>query len=123
MSRRSADETKQGIRNLNGRRALAPSNGVPVPVVDPGAPTERRPGETFDDRPILDELAARRVETPILKHFRFGHLKPESRAISRRFAELALFIVKSTPRDPEQTVALRKLLESKDAAVRAGLPD
>lgn len=114
--------TKQGVRNLNGR-AAAPSDGVPTPVVDPVATTERRTGEAFDDRSILDELNARRAEVGILKHFRFGHLKPESRAISRRFAELALFIVKSTPRDPEQTVALRKLLESKDAAVRAGLPD
>jgi hypothetical protein len=39
--------------------------------------------------------------------------------ISRPFHLLATSIVENIPRNPERTVALRKLLESKDAAVRA----
>lgn len=39
--------------------------------------------------------------------------------ISRPFGELADRIVATLPRNPERTVALRKLLEAKDAAVRA----
>ena len=35
---------------------------------------------------------------------------------------LAHGLVRELPRNPERTVALRKLLESKDAAVRAALP-
>jgi hypothetical protein len=39
--------------------------------------------------------------------------------VSMQFAMLATNIVETLPRNPERTVALRKLLEAKDAAVRA----
>jgi hypothetical protein len=43
-------------------------------------------------------------------------------SVSAPFATLAHHIVSSTiPRNPERTVALRKLLEAKDCAVRAML--
>jgi hypothetical protein len=38
-----------------------------------------------------------------------------------KFYELACYIVTALPRNAERTVALRKLLEAKDAAVRANL--
>jgi len=56
----------------------------------------------------------------ILKFFRCDHLPDRLQAISRPFGELALHIMKCQ-RSAERTVALRKLLESKDAAVRAAL--
>lgn len=60
---------------------------------------------------------------PILKYFKFEHLKDETlRTCSERFCKLAQTIVETLPRNPERTVALRKLLEAKDAAVRALLP-
>lgn len=55
----------------------------------------------------------------ILQYFEYGHLKPEMQAVSAPFGELANKIVDTLPRNPERTVALRKLLEAKDAAVRA----
>lgn len=64
----------------------------------------------------------------ILQFFRFDHLPPHLQKVSRPFAELANMIVYGSdvfhtfhalPRNPERTVALRKLLEAKDAAVRA----
>jgi hypothetical protein len=58
---------------------------------------------------------------PILKHFRYAHLPPLLRAVSLHFAHLAARIVHVIPRSAERSVALRKLLESKDAAVRAAL--
>ena len=58
---------------------------------------------------------------PILQFFAFAHLPEHLQAISRPFGELANNIVATLPRNPERTVALRKLLESKDAAVRANL--
>lgn len=62
------------------------------------------------------------VETdPIFKHFRFAHLPEHLQAVSKRFYELAEWIVLTLSRSAERTVALRKLLESKDAAVRARL--
>lgn len=57
----------------------------------------------------------------IVQFFAFGHLPPHLQAISKPFAELADQIVATLPRNPERTVALRKLLESKDAAVRAAV--
>ena len=53
--------------------------------------------------------------------FAFAHLPPHLQAISKPFADLADQIVATLPKNPERTVALRKLLESKDAAVRAAI--
>lgn len=55
----------------------------------------------------------------IMQFFTFTHLPEHLQVISQPFAELAQCIVTTLPRNPERTVALRKLLESKDAAVRA----
>lgn len=74
---------------------------------------------------------------PIMQFFSYKHLPPHLQAVSKPFCDLAHRIVGVTeegdgqadgsgaqvhfplPRNPERTVALRKLLEAKDAAVRA----
>jgi hypothetical protein len=56
---------------------------------------------------------------PILQFFAYEHLPAHLQAVSKPFGEMARNIVETLPRNPERTVALRKLLESKDAAVRA----
>jgi hypothetical protein len=58
----------------------------------------------------------------ILRYFEYGHLPPHLQEVSREFFRLARFIVTRIPRNAERTVALRKLLEAKDAGVRANLP-
>lgn len=58
---------------------------------------------------------------PILQFFAFAHLPEHLAEVSRPFATLAETLVATLPRNPERTVALRKLLEAKDAAVRARL--
>lgn len=55
----------------------------------------------------------------ILQFFAYAHLPPHLAEVSKPFADLAEALVAMVPRNPERTVALRKLLESKDAAVRA----
>ena len=55
----------------------------------------------------------------ILQFFAFAHLPDHLAVVSRPFAMIANRIVATVPRNPERTVALRKLLEAKDAAVRA----
>lgn len=60
-------------------------------------------------------------EEPILKFFAWQHLPEKLRAVSQPFGELAQRLVDTLPRSAERTVALRKLLEGKDAAVRAAL--
>lgn len=57
---------------------------------------------------------------PILPFFEFQHLPEHLRKISRPFCELAHSMADSLPSGPETSVCLRKLLEAKDAAVRAG---
>lgn len=57
----------------------------------------------------------------IMQFFAWAHLPPHLAEVSRPFGEMAETIVATLPRNPERTVALRKLLESKDAAVRAKL--
>lgn len=58
---------------------------------------------------------------PILQFFAYSHLPEHLQEVSKPFGDLATKIVESLPRNPERTVALRKLLEAKDAAVRAKL--
>lgn len=58
---------------------------------------------------------------PIMQYFAFAHLPDHLAAVSAPFGDLALRIVAELPRNPERTVALRKLLEAKDAAVRAAI--
>ncbi len=57
----------------------------------------------------------------ILRFFHYGHLPEGLRARSKPFCDLARLIVDTTPRNAERAVALRKLLEAKDAAVRAAV--
>jgi len=55
----------------------------------------------------------------MLKFFAYDHLREDLKGVSRPFAELAQQVVALVPAGPERTVSLRKLLEAKDAAVRA----
>lgn len=85
-----------------------------------------------DTTPIVDNLLSGMREhgdfterwqgEEMLKYFAFAHL-PDGimRETSRMFCHLAFMVVRTVPRSAERTVALRKLLEGKDAAVRAAM--
>jgi hypothetical protein len=60
-------------------------------------------------------------QDPILQFFAYAHLREDLREVSQPFGELAEKIAELLPQNPERSVALRKLLEAKDAAVRAKL--
>lgn len=55
----------------------------------------------------------------MLQFFKYEHLPVALQNVSRPFGVLAEQIVAELPMNPERTVALRKLLEAKDCAVRA----
>jgi hypothetical protein len=55
---------------------------------------------------------------PMLQFFTFDQSAP-MRDLSASFYALAKQIVDVLPRNPERTVALRKLVEARDCAVRA----
>lgn len=57
----------------------------------------------------------------VLKFFAFMHLPEPLRSTSAKFCDLAVEVANASS-NPETTVALRKLLEAKDAAVRSLLP-
>jgi hypothetical protein len=57
----------------------------------------------------------------ILQFFTWSHLPEHLAKVSRPFGELALEVASRKPESPETETALRKLLEAKDAAVRATL--
>lgn len=59
---------------------------------------------------------------PILRFFHYSHLPEKLQTSSRPFCVLARHVIDTTDQNPERTVALRKLLEAKDAAVRANVP-
>lgn len=56
---------------------------------------------------------------PMLQFFTFEHLPADAREVAAPFDGLAKQIVDMLPRNPERTVALRKLLEARECAIRA----
>lgn len=58
---------------------------------------------------------------PLMQFFQFGHLPMHLREVSAPFAMLAKDIVIGLPPNQQRDIALQKLLEAKDAAVRARL--
>jgi len=59
------------------------------------------------------------LDHPLLKYFTYEHLPDHLQEVSRPFCRLAHQIARQDGDETEQRVALRKLLEAKDAAVRA----
>lgn len=58
----------------------------------------------------------------IVQFFSYAHLRDPLARVSEIFERAAITLLAMLPDGPELTVALRKLLEAKDAAVRAALP-
>lgn len=71
--------------------------------------------------PVTDEVLGKRY--PILRFFDFDHLPRAQREVSRPFHSLAWATAHNLPYCAETSAGLRKLLEAKDCAVRASLPE
>jgi hypothetical protein len=54
-----------------------------------------------------------------LRFFSFEHLPLDLQEVSRKFHELANWMQDALPANEQRAVAFQKLLEAKDAAVRA----
>lgn len=61
------------------------------------------------------------LASPIMRYFKYEHLNGPMKVTSRSFAVLAQEMEAYLPNGPEKSTALRKLLEAKDAAVRAAM--
>lgn len=73
----------------------------------------------MDDTKETPRVVRARPPEWLEQFFAHDHLPPHLAAISRPFADLAREVIANLPSNPERTVALRKLLEAKDCAVRA----
>lgn len=67
------------------------------------------------------EKAPGNPSSPIMRYFEYKHLPEHLQRISKPFSDLAVRMDWILPPGPEKTTALRKILEGKDAAVRAAL--
>lgn len=76
-----------------------------------------------DEKPLRTDFPTSepRLKHPILRYFEYGHLTTKLQEVSKPFCELAHKLDLILPDGPEKSVALRKLLEGKDAAVRSAL--
>ena len=61
------------------------------------------------------------ISKQLLQFFVYEHLPPHLQEISKPFGDLANHLVTILPNNFELEMALRKLLEAKDCAVRAKL--
>ena len=61
------------------------------------------------------------MKDKMLQFFEYKHLPANLQEVSKPFCELATHVVETLPMNPERTVALRKLMEAKDCAVRSVL--
>lgn len=101
-----ADETRDSLEKQLAERSSKPDTRVAM---------EERHEKAFGPA----SQAPAPVEH-IAQFFAFSHLPEKLQAVSAPFAGLADHVL-TLPRNPERTVALRKLLEAKDAAVRAAI--
>ena len=93
-----------------------PQAGSYLVQYEPDGYASVSPGPQFEEgytrvRPVPEDR--------MLQFFAFEHLPAHLQVVSRPFGELARQLVTDLPSNAERTVALRKLLEAKDCAVRA----
>ena len=57
----------------------------------------------------------------LIQFFNYVHLPEHLQMVSKSFYDLAHLMIETLPSNAESTVAMRKLLEAKDCAVRSVL--
>ena len=61
------------------------------------------------------------MSSPIMKYFAYQHLPAHLQEVSKPIGDLATLMDETLPDGAEKSAGLRKLLEAKDALVRARL--
>jgi len=74
----------------------------------------------MDNRTWTETHAELIAAESIIRWFDFGYMLPHLQPIGKMYADAALELMK-LPRGPDRAVALRKLLESRDSAIRAAI--
>ena len=81
---------------------------------------ERKPFVIAEEAVMLRDPGPEPHET-ILQFFEYSHLRDDLQRVSKPFSELAHWVDTHLPSNAERSSCLRKLLEAKDAGVRAGM--
>jgi ATP-dependent Clp protease ATP-binding subunit ClpA len=120
-------EEQTGERSGVVRSALNPWGSKPPGVVLRKLTEEERTSRAHaneaEERRLAEEAGRPEVvdAEALLQFFADEHLPEHLREHSKPFGDLARRLVETLPSNPERTMALRKLLEAKDCAVRAKL--
>ena len=112
-----AEEAQQAQQQRYPALKLSPQRAAELGRLIPGGYGQPLGAHSDAARPPEPQA---QVE-PMLRWFEFDHLPEHLQEVSEPFCNLARHIVLVLPRNPERTVALRKLLEAKDCAVRSRL--
>lgn len=90
-------------------------------IVDGYEPTDEDydNDEADQEKEIQEIVKSTYIPHQLMQFFAYAHLPPHLQAVSKPYGELAEQMDKTLPLNPEKTTALRKLLESKDSAVRS----
>jgi len=73
----------------------------------------------YNDKAVSSEQPLKQQFDYLLQFFIYSHLPEFLQKVSKPFADMAQTLVTTLPSNPERTMALRKLLEAKDCAIRA----
>lgn len=123
----SADAAREMIaaNNLPGATAVLEQIAANARDVATALSLPNRQGADLPTDPdaVAQGLSPRVLQAAdrMMQFFAYEHLPPKLAEVSRPFCDLAARICDTLPGNPERTVALRKLLEAKDCAVRAAL--
>lgn len=110
-----------GIQSFTGGYLVVYDDGYTS--YSPAAAFEAGYTAVVDESPeAAEQLCAQLMAEPIMEYFTWAHLPERLQAVSKPFLYMATHIM-ARPRSAERTVALRKLLECKDATVRAALKE
>lgn len=92
-----------------------------TPEPELGQPTPAIVSPEWGSRGGMAVLAAGRHPSTVqhARYFAFAHLAGPLRSVSEPFAHLFVTLINLLPDSPELTIALHRLVESKDCAVRA----
>ena len=108
------------VRLTNAQGLLSQAQGLVADFVE-GVPLKVAPPAPAAPPAIGQDPVADYALDPRLQWFAYGHLPPQLQAISKPFGDLARDMCRYLPRNDQRTEALQRLIEAKDAAVRAFL--
>jgi len=107
---------------LSALRLSTPATAGPTGPFGPsGTPEGTLPEYARMEVEWKAEYGKRMSQDPVAPFFKYDHLPPALAAISKPFCDLAETISTLVPMHQQRNVALQKLIEAKDCAVRAYL--